>query len=290
MDAVSRLKKITSGAGSSSKNEEVEEVQENTIIQLPMWPEPTRGLPNTIARSSLFNVRFKKTPRVQLKNHVVSALNGINILYTGEELRQDDETILLQLLHLAQSQPLGEPIQFTPYSFLKKIKWTTSGQNQYKRLSECIDRLAGNLVKVTCEKQNIAYKSSLVRKIYNTDDGSGNFVREWTVWLEPEIIKLFSSDSYSRIHWEQRLSLRKPVAQWLHSFYTGHERPFPMKVSTLMTLSDTAAKTLSSFRTALRRSLDDLVSLGFLENYFIDPDTDLVNVKKAAESGVVKQF
>lgn len=95
------------------------------------------------------------------------------------------------------------------------------------------------------------------------------------VWLEPEIIKLFASNNYSRIHWEQRLILRKPVAQWLHSFYTGHEKPYPMKVSTLKKLSEAATKTLSSFRSALRKSLDYLVEIGFLVEYRIDSKTDL---------------
>lgn len=79
---IDRLKKIQKKAAASVKKKQTVE-----IIQFPIWPEPTRGLPNTIARSALFNVRFKKNPRQQLKNHVVSALNGINIVYTGEELR-----------------------------------------------------------------------------------------------------------------------------------------------------------------------------------------------------------
>ncbi len=272
-DPIKRLKEIQQKIAASGKKQTAE------IIQLPIWPEPTRGLPNTIARSALFNVRFKKTPRQQLKNHVVSALSGINITYTGEELRQDDETVLLQLLHLSRLQPLNDSVRFTPYSFLKAVRWPTSGQNHYRRLSDCIERLNAN--GLTVSSKSIKYGGSLIRKFTYVDDDSGKNLREWVVWLEPEIVKLFLSDDYSRIHWEQRLVLKKPIAQWLHSFYTGHEKPFPMKVATIMLLSEAATKRLASFRETLKKSLDDLVKIGFLVDYWIDPETDLVHVIKS---------
>lgn len=255
-------------------------VAEN-VVQLPIWPEHTRGMPNTIARSALFNVRFKKTPRVSLKNHVVAALKGINITYTGEELRQDDETVFLQLLHLGSSVPLGEQISFTPYSFLKEIKWPTSGQNHYHRLAECIERLNANGLKVASDK--IRYGGSLIRKFTYVDEATGERLPMWTVWLEPEVIRLFHSNDYSRLEWEQRLTLKKPVAQWLHTFYAGHAKPHPMKVATIMGLCDAATKKLSSFRGTLCKSLDDLVKVGFLESWTIDSASDLVSVVRTTK-------
>ena len=248
------------------------------VVQLPIWPEPTRGLPNTIARSALFTVRYRNSRRRHLKGHVVAALSGITITYTGEELRQDDETVMLQLLHLARLQPLGEPVTFTPYSFLRSIRWPTSGRNHYDRLAACIDRL--NATGINVASRTIRYGGSLVRKFSYMDDETGERLPQWTVWLEPEIIRLFGADDYSRLHWEQRLQLKKPVSQWLHSFYAGHREPHALKVTTIMQLCGSSTRSVSSFRGALRRALDDLVRVGFLVEWRIDDD-DLVHVVKA---------
>ncbi|MDH5327673.1 MAG: plasmid replication initiator TrfA [Gammaproteobacteria bacterium] len=252
---------------------------DNTVVlQLPIWPEPSRGIPNTIARSALFNVRFKKTLRRQLKNHIVTAIKGTNILYTGEELRQDDETVFLQLLHYARLKPWGEYITFKPSDFLKNIGWPVSGQNHYKRLIECMDRLNANGLKIQSSKPKINYNGSLIRKFVYFDEEKEKNLREWIVWIEPEVIKLFDSEDYSQLHWEQRLKLKKPVAQWLHSFYTSYEEP--MEVKSIMKMSEAATKKLSVFRATLKKSLDDLVKVGFIKGYEIDAN-DKVHVKKA---------
>ena len=101
IDVLDRVEKMAKLAAKKPKTPEKNEPKESlpvtNVVQLPMWPEQMRGMPNSIARSALFNVRFKKTKRVDRKNYPIAALKGINIVYTGEELRQDDETIFLQL-------------------------------------------------------------------------------------------------------------------------------------------------------------------------------------------------
>jgi hypothetical protein len=92
---------------------------------LPLWPNGVRGIPNAIARSALFNVAsLRKGERKNYRQREISALNGISITYTGEELRQDDEDVFLQILHLARTHDLGTEVQFTGHSLMTTLMWT----------------------------------------------------------------------------------------------------------------------------------------------------------------------
>ena len=76
-------------------------------------PAKFRALPNEVFRSALFDVRNMRTKREYLKDHQICVIGDGSVTYTGEELRQDDEMVWLQLIELAKSQPLGEGVRFT---------------------------------------------------------------------------------------------------------------------------------------------------------------------------------
>ena len=58
-------------------------------VQLPLWPEPVRGVPNGFLRSALFGA-IRKGRRRFVKGERLAALDGIEIHYTGERLDQGD--------------------------------------------------------------------------------------------------------------------------------------------------------------------------------------------------------
>ncbi len=108
--------------------------------QLPLWSEALRGVPNELVRSSLFSARDKREPRRSFRGEDLVVLGDGRINYRGEELRQDDETVWLHVLHLARLHPLGESVEFTPHAFLKAIGWGTSAK-EYTRLREHLSRM-----------------------------------------------------------------------------------------------------------------------------------------------------
>ncbi len=57
------------------------------VVQLPLWPELRRGIPNDLVRGALFTVGNSRMPRAYRKTMVIASLGGIAITYTGEELR-----------------------------------------------------------------------------------------------------------------------------------------------------------------------------------------------------------
>ncbi len=264
------------GLAADAVPREVEEALD--IIQLPLWENQVRGLPNPLARSALFSVARQNEPRQHLKERPITSVKGVEIFYTGEELRQDDEDVFLNLVHLARSQPLGHEVSFTAYSMLKSMGWPTSSPS-YERLRLCILRLTANAVEIRFDAGSgkRGYGGTLVQEFTFKDEED----RHWKVRLNPKLITLFASDAYTQLDWRQRLKLRSPLAKWLHGFYFTHREPFGYKVETLKGLCGSSAHQLYHFRNGLKKALDLLVEEGFLKSWRIDPVTDVVTVIRA---------
>jgi hypothetical protein len=81
------------------------------LIQLPLWPEPVRGAPNSFLRSALFAAIQGKT-RTRLKKQLLGSLQGVSVRYTGEQLDQSDLDVWEQAVHLARRHPLGNVCHF----------------------------------------------------------------------------------------------------------------------------------------------------------------------------------
>ncbi|MCM3608803.1 plasmid replication initiator TrfA [Cupriavidus pauculus] len=249
-------------------------------LELPFWTESKRALPNPLARGALFTAT-KDNNREYYKGTKVTTLANIDIIYKGEELRQDDMSVLLTIFHLARQRPLSkdEPVEFTAYSFLKEVGWTINGQ-EYKHLQECFDRLSANQVKVLADGGKAGYAGSLVRS-FEWRDSNGVTLSKWKVWLEPKIAGLFTQDSFTLMEWADRKKIgqRSPLALWLHSFLSTHREPIPLSVEKYKELSGTKEKSLAGFRMRLKAALNKLKECGIIDSFELK--NDLVYVTRS---------
>jgi hypothetical protein len=210
------------------------------VYQLPLWPEPVRGAPNSFLRSALFAAIQGKT-RTRLKKQMLGSLQGVTVRYTGEQLDQADLDVWEQAVHLARRHPLGNVCHFTAYAFLKALGHG-SGNAQYKWLADVITRLVA--CEVELRTKDKAYGGNLVAS-WKRDEGTGAY----KLTLNPDLVKLYGWNDWTAIDWKQRQLLRgKPLALWLHGFYSTHAQPFPMKVETLHQLSGSGTKTTRKFK------------------------------------------
>ncbi len=248
-------------------------------MQMDIWPERVRALPNPLARCALFTAAGKKEDRVAFKRTLLASLSDREIHYTGEELRQDDQDVWLQVVHLARVHPAGDRVELTAHAVLMALGWGRSADN-YKRLRASILRMTEATVWVTSPGQTDGWSGRLVDKVHWRDEDNAGSTT-WQIQLDRRIIELFAPNGVSHIEWEQRLTL-KPLAKWLHSFYSTHREPHPYRVATLHQLCGSKSARIAHFRNSLMHSFEELVAVGFLEAFQHDARTDTIAVTRRA--------
>jgi len=239
------------------------------VVQLRIWPEAVRGVPNSFLRSALFAAVQGKTRRY-LKNELLGALDGVSVKFTGMQLDQSDLDVWEQIAHLARLHPLGNVCHFKANAFLKAIGRST-GKANYKWFDDTLARIGACEVEIKSGSR--AYNGNLFHGRWRDEE-----TREYKVVLNPTIAALFCGDDWTGIQFDERLALKgKPLALWLHGFYSSHARPFAMKVETLRDLSGGTNKDMRDFKRKLKAAFDDLGGIAGINATF---DGDLVSVTR----------
>ena len=239
-------------------------------MSLPMWPDSAIGIPNSLLRGALFGVSTER--KLFAKRTLLTSVEGYEVRFKGETFNQTDLDVVSKLLDVAQPHPLGKRVEFTAHALLKNLGRGTGGKD-HEQLKEEITRLMGGVVEITDTQGQKTYMGTLVQDA-GIDDATGR----WEVIFNNRMLKLYE-DGYTLVDQEQRQLLgRNNLAKWLHGHYSSHARPFPYKVKTLMDLCGSTTKRLVDFRVSLRAALDQLMNVGAIQSWTIDPKTDLVEV------------
>lgn len=259
-DPVSKSMELAERALAKSANKE---------IVLPEWPNPKRATPNAFLRSALFSA-IQSKDRVFLDRAILASQEGITVKFTGKQLNQEDLTLWETLVHLAKTQPLGNICEFTAYDILKTMGHGNSGEER-EILHEGIIRLTGGVVEILINGKNTYFSTLIDHGVKNEETG------HYTIQLSKSLIKLYAQNTW--VDFEQRASLkRKPLAQYLHGYYSSHKAPYPVKIETIHKLCGSKNKQMPNFKTKVVSALDELVKIGFLDSYEIDGDK--IDVKK----------
>lgn len=228
---------------------------------MPLWDERSRGLPVTFARSALFSVGGKSERRA-LHKHTIASGASVKLVYTGEELRTDDEDVLIQLFHLARGSDVhpteGIALRFSGHAMLRELGWKVSKEG-YERLKNSLTRMQNGSLSSTrlVKKRRIVYSGQILRK-FVLDDGATR--QQWCVWLEPEICRLFDPD-YALLSWAERMRLRRPISKWLHSFMATvlPTQVFVAPENVIFSCSGSGASTMPKFRQLLKDALREMM-------------------------------
>ncbi len=246
------------------------------VVQLPLWPEVVRGVPNGVLRSALFGA-IKKGTRRYMEGEKVAALDGIEIRYTGQRLDQGDLDAWESVLHIVRLQEMGEQCRFTAYAMLKLLGKTDAGSNR-NTLHKRLMRLKANAIEV--QQGRYSYAGSLIDDVYRDTE-----THEYVLILNPKLRALFAADQFTQVDWSVRHALDgKPLAQWLHGYYASHAKPYPINVATLLKLSGSENTDPSSGRQTLRKALDALADASEASGQPFSHEIrgDLVHVQKLA--------
>ncbi len=146
-----------------------------------------------------------------------------------------------------------------------------TGKSQNEWLKDVFARLEACAVEIT--HQGKTYAGSLVQE-FSREEESGLY----RLVLNERLTNLYSA-GWTAIPWERRQLLRrKPLAQWLFNYYMSHDAPYPLKVQTLLSLSGSHNSCLRDFKRKLRNALNELQSIGAIDDFEIAHD--LVKVRR----------
>ena len=243
-------------------------------IQLPFWNDGDRGVPNAVLRGALFPA-IQGRSRKYFKRVRLKTQQDVEIHFTGMQLNQGDLDVWELCLHRAREHPLGSQCRFTLYSFLKGLG-RTDGRHDYEWLRDSLDRLSSCTVHITYN--DTTFSSSLVQGSLHRRNRN-----EYWLQLSPELVKLYKSGWWTSINYAERQQLRgKPLALWLHGYYSSHNRPYPIKPSTLRELSGSSTKNPTTFRANLAKALDAVRDVGGIVAW--QYDGKLIHVKMPTRS------
>ncbi len=253
---------------------------EKLLAPLPVipanWNDLRRCLPNEIVRSALFNARNRNIPRAYLKDVEIAVIGDGSITYRGEELRQDDATVWMQMIHLAKSFPLGATIEFTAYSFCKAVKWPICN-GSYERLRASLRRMQATSLAIYSNRLKEGLSMSMI-PFFEWKD-TGKILKRYQVQLAPQLVSLFQDMQYTQVEWEQRINLSDGIATWLHAYFASHKQPFPISLDLIKKGSGITTEKTKHLRQAVESALKKLVGVGFLKSWeFVG---DVVHVVRA---------
>ncbi|MFC3863850.1 plasmid replication initiator TrfA [Alcaligenes aquatilis] len=261
------------------------EVEKGQEVQLPLWPESARAIPNSFLRSALFSVGAKNEERQYINGEDFTALNGIKIRYKGERLDQDDLDVWQHVVQIVRQQKLGSKCRFRFSNLLKVAGLTDTGKNRIA-LQTRIERLVANAM--TVKQGHYTYIGSLIR--FAAHDES---TKEWVIELDEKLLPLFASDQFTQVQWAVRKALgQRQLAKWLHGFYSSHKKPYPLKIDTLYKLCGSRTGNKAKFAQMLREALDAIRAASHANGDIFDYEIlgQLVHIKHAVRRQKNKQI
>lgn len=249
------------------------------VIPFPLLiPEKTRPVSNVTVRAALF-AAIQGEDRELLNKVKLASQDGIEIIFSGQQLNQDDHDVFMQLISMASHKPLGESVE-TPASTILTGLGRKKGGKDHNQLKDEMYRLVTATINIKCN--GINFIGHLVDSAYQ-DERVPQYKRHWNYKLNTDIATLFSRNQYTLMDWEQRLKLKqKDLARFLHSYYASHASPFPVSVEFLRDISGSRTKELWKFRQNIKKALDSLQEIGFISTWIIDK-SDLVHVARTAK-------
>jgi len=242
------------------------------IVQLDFWEDGKRAAPNAVFRSALFPA-LNSQKRQFIKEKTLGSVQGVVVIFTGEQFDQTDLDVYLELLNLAKPLPLGTPIKFSAYSFLKSIGRQT-GNKDHKWLHSVLIRLRGGTVDMTDHKKR--YFGGLIEGGFKDEIN-----KQYEITINPKFAVLFGFGMWATIDREQRRTLgRNYTAKALHTYYSSHAAPGPHNFETLAGIAGlTNSTNPRKLKADIIKAHDHLKAVGFLDGYEVTGDTIKPNVR-----------
>lgn len=229
-------------------------------------PTPKRLFKGAMAFDTVFlkSALFRAAigPRAVYNERVQVPAHGDNrVFFTGEELRQDDQRVLLALIKMRFGLVVDHVIQFSPREFARDVlKWADSGDSVAK-LKACIKRLRKAAIEVSYDNGSEGSYSFVTDYEMELDD------RRWSVWLSPRLVTMFERANPTFIDTSVRFKLGDSLASWLMGFVSADACFVDFKTSDLRDWSGQTGYEQKAFNRRLKAELEKLVTEGVIRSF-----------------------
>jgi len=231
-------------------------VQVDTTTQRPIIPMflpevfgAKRIAPNLLLRSHIFGIsRRELKPRQKELMKIVTGKNHqkLNVFFTGPALNQEDFSLWLELINVSNDNQLGAVLRISQSEILRRL----DKNNQFPWLKKSLGRLKTSKIEFFQDGASLAEFKFIEDVVYEQKTRMVCFSISTDGYDY-----LFSDREWTGLNVGHRMALKgKPLAQWLHAFYSSHAKPFQYKVETLHLLCKSEAS-LADFQRSLGQAI-----------------------------------
>lgn len=242
--------------------------QQQSLFDVAPWGDDMRAMPNDLLRTAVFTTRNKRVPRDVRQNYPVFVLHkGVEVTYTGIELRaDDDELVWQQVLEYAKHEVVGAPVSFTFYELCKDLGWSINGR-YYDRAEACLTRLQATALQFVSNRIGRLDSISLISRFRVLDRGKKS--SRCQVEIDEEMVVLFAGQYYSKFQWEKYRSL-SPTARRMFDYFVSHSEPFPMKLESFRQLCGSDSERLKKWTEQSNKACDELTESGLVKKTWVE--------------------
>ena len=238
-------------------------------VVLPACAAQHHIAPNICLRSPLFGI-YQRRGRENLgivKNLQIASFNGHEISFTGQRLNQGDFEVFVQMVRIAADrQDHTGLLRFSVREIIAALG-RSYGKFARQAILDSFSRLQAGQISIVITRDGrrvYTYKGSLVDKFTYSHEEKTYLLR-----LNNDLTGLFNI-GFTKLDWQQRLSLNSDLAKWLHGYFASNRSSFfPVRVRRLYELCGSHSQT-KEFRRSIRIAMEELQRTGCIRSWKID--------------------
>lgn len=262
------------------------------------------GMPNLLNRSSVFSGEKRKENDYINNQEIQSYHKNVKIKYTGLKLDKRDQQVLYMCLIAMKNNKFnfGELFRIFPANWLSNLGRTDNSKSR-EELSNSLKRLSSSSITLL-KKKNVqgsevleettgSFLSGFNRQSLVVSDDEAIVTNrkidiKWLVMINP-FLKDFYTNDLTVLDLKMSAKIKSMLGLWLFDFYSSHNDPIPLSTRRIQELSGLNSN-ISHFHQSLKKSLNELVNIGFLVNFSIEnksKDNKVLSVVKNYRSPII---